>query len=164
MGQSTNAILFYGYCWDEEAQHAWELHPDYDRDLAEEQKLDDEDAEERYVRLKRGLNKPAGEYDEKLYGGYLEAKHKLLEKLNVEHDTHCSGGCPMPYVAIKSSVVTAWRGHKIELQPDKMFASPHTLKPDGSGHWATDLREYCELMQIPVPDEDPKWWLVSYWG
>ncbi len=24
MGTSTDAILFYGYCWDEERRHPWE--------------------------------------------------------------------------------------------------------------------------------------------
>ncbi len=89
MGTSTDAILFYGYCWDEEARSPWEIGKDEPSD-------DDEYWEDRYAQAS-GLNGPA--------------EPSLC---TVGH--HCSGDAPMPYVAIRSSEIRSWRGHMNDVK------------------------------------------------
>jgi hypothetical protein len=120
--------LFFGFAWDAETRCPWNVGKDYD-----EQDDEDEDWEERYARV----------------GGGKDA----LKKLTVEVDTHCSGECPMPLVAVKASKTRAWRGNPMEV-------TSLEVKPE----WEQELRAFCDLMGIDVKDQTPKWWLVSDWN
>lgn len=168
MGQSTDAILFFGFCWDEETRRPWEIGKDRD-----DEGENDEDWEARYARLKglaepppipnKGIDPRTGRYIEDYTPeeqaivdrrkSYWDEKRKLIEPLNVFVDTHCSGECPMPFVAIKASKTRAWRGNPMEV-------TSLEIKPE----WEHELRAFCDLMGIDVKDQKPKWWLVSDWN
>lgn len=87
MGQSTNAILFYGYCWEEENSKIWTVaaprdeeeedgddDEDYEEDEEDEDGYEDDDDcededeeddwEKRYCAL-RGLSEPKEQYPDK---------------------------------------------------------------------------------------------------
>lgn len=143
MSQSTDAILFYGYCWTDESP-PWVDPNDYESE--------DEDAgddEERYLRL-------AG-FDEKYDGdaSYFDRKRDVMSKATGEIIRHCSDGCTMYGVAVAGSSTTAWRG-----SPRTIDASALAPKPE----WAEMLRVYCDHMKINVADKEPSWHLVSWWG
>lgn len=168
MGQSTDAILFFGFCWDEETRYPWNIGKDY-----EEQDDEEDEWETRYARLKglpepapipdKGIDPRTGRYIENYTPeeqaivdrrkAYWDEKRKLTETVTVEVDTHCSGECPMPFVAIKASKTRAWRGTPMEI-------TSLEVNPE----WEADLRAFCELMGIDVKDQTPKWWLVSDWN
>jgi hypothetical protein len=172
MGQSTDAILFYGYCWEDEARNPWSLHPDRDSDAE-----DDEEWEDRYARLVHDLHPPSEPYpsrqfpwnmprekqiyppDEQAivdkYRAYWSRKRELAAESGVAIYTHCSSDCPMPYVCVASTHVSNSRGSRTEITAEMLAVDPT---------WEPKLRAFCEQMKIPVPDEGPKWWLVSDWS
>ena len=171
MGVSTDAILFYGYWWDEEAHTPWEIGDDGDDD-------DEDSWETRYARVK-GVPPPSAPFPERSvtptrengwssmpkdysaaeqaivdqYDTYWEAKEKLVDASTCLVDTHCSASCPMPYVAVRASVTRSHRGG-----PSKITA----LTADPA--WDAQLVEFCEAMGIRVDGMTPAWWLVSDWG
>jgi hypothetical protein len=173
MGQSTDAILFYGFCWTEETNAPWNIGKDYD----DHDDKDDGDWEKRFARLK-GLKDPDRPFPNREVprtreNGYdstpkdysaaeqaiidehrasWAAKRELVATSTVEVETHCSGECPMPLVAVKASKTKAWRGNPMEI-------TSLDVKPE----WDAELRGFCDLMGIDVKDQAPKWWLVSDW-
>jgi hypothetical protein len=185
MGQSTNAILFYGYCWDKETSRPWEIgHNNEDNeDNADEN--DDENAneakadwKERYARTKGCLPPstpfPAREVKPTRENGwsstpkdysaaeqaiidqhkaYWDAKQKIVEASACCVDTHCSGECPMPYVAVKASRTISYRGDMHEIV---------TLIVDPI--WDAALAEFCTAMGIKTEGKKAAWWLVSDWN
>lgn len=156
MGQSTDGILFYGYCWDEEGVELWEGGE-------KNEDGDDEDAEERYARLS-GVKPPAAPYPERNDGSmgavvvraefnaYWDKKREINKAAGVEVDHHCSDEYPIPYVAVSASKVMARRGY-----PESIAGL--TVGAD----WDAKLAAYCALMGITPPQEKPGWWLVSMW-
>jgi hypothetical protein len=170
MGQSTNAILFFGFCWDEESKSPWNIGKDYDDH-------DDEDDswEDRYARLK-GLTEPTVKYPErrakdgysspkdeeytpdelaakKAHQAFWAEKSALTEKLGVEIDTHCCSDAPMPYVCIKASKTVTYRGDMNEI-------TSLEVKPE----WEPELRAFCEFMGIDISKAKAAWWMVSDWN
>lgn len=173
MGQSTNAVLFYGYCWDEETSEPWNIGKDDEEE--KDSTDDDEDWETRYANLK-GLKEPAEAYPERhatpffstprnwtpeeqvivdKYSAYWDAKTDLAESSGCEVDLHCHGDAPMPYVCIKKSQITTYRGDMTVITQD-------TLKVEHD--WDQQLVAFCDLMGIDVKDKKPAWYMVSYWG
>lgn len=143
MSQSTDAILFYGYCWTDESP-PWVDPSDYE--------AEDEDAgdnKERYLRL-------AG-FDEKYDGdaSYFDRKREALAKATCEVVRHCSDGCTMYGVAVFGSRMTARRGIPQTIDPAALVPKPE---------WAEMLRAYCDHMKINVGEQEPAWYLVSWWG
>jgi hypothetical protein len=156
MGQSTDGILFYGYCWDEEGVELW-------ADGQKNEDGDDEDAEERYARLV-GVERPTDDYPEQkdksasaeavraAFSAYWDKKRDVCKTDEVEVDSHCSGDDPIPYVAVSASKVTASRGTPERIQ-----------SLDVGADWDAKLAAYCALMGITPPQDRPGWWLVSMW-
>lgn len=172
MGQSTDAILFYGYCWDEETARPWTIGKDDDED-------DEECWEERYAKA-RGLERPSTPYpypertvprtrennysdtptdysaDElaaiELYRQFWDAKRKLAEQSACMVDTHCSADYPMPYVCIRASRLVSNRG---DMTPVTSLAVDPT--------WREKLDTFCALLGI-IPKGEPGWFLVSDWN
>lgn len=159
MGQSTDAILFYGYCWDDERRHPWE-----------DDEHEDENAEARLARVK-GLVEPADPFPETRnrlgqevhlnpeqqavvegYRAFWAARSELFKATGVECGTHCSESCPMPYVAIATSLTRAWRGSPQEIS---------SLATDGT--WQTTLDDFCAALGISTDGMRAAWWLVSDW-
>lgn len=89
MGQSTDAILFYGFHADE---GAWDDFIGVDW-------------EDTFCSRKAGMF--AGDYD---------AKNKLLSSEPCQIESHCSAECPMPFVCVKASMTRAWRGYPKKIE------------------------------------------------
>ena len=172
MGTSTNAILFYGYCWQEEGV----------RLLPEVEEGQDQPEWMEIVLVKRGFINPWSAFPEfevnkfAADGGYKEKRAKeeaWTAEHRVEIDTwyadkraveaefdvdlhyHCSGECPMPYVSVRATGKSACRGY-----PQEVTAADLAVGAD----WDAKLNRWMAEMGIKKPHESPKWWLVSYWG
>jgi hypothetical protein len=147
MGQSTDAILFFGFCWDKEDEYPWTVDGKIDPD--------GDDAEIRYAAAV-GITQPVVEYSDdpevqKIFHNYWDARSKAMKKSKCHVGTHCSGECPMYYVAVTESETKAYRG------------SPEVIKNlDITLEWVESLTNYCRKMGIEI-DREPKWWLVSDW-
>jgi hypothetical protein len=74
-----------------------------------------------------------------------------LKEIRVVLDAYCSKINPSWFVSLQDACHRAWRGHSLELPG---LALPMDARER--------LHEACNLMVIPW--QDPKWWLVSYWG
>lgn len=170
MGQSTNAILFYGYCWDDETSRPWTIGKEYDDE-------DEDGWDDRLARI-RGLTEPARTYPTREvprtrdngwdatpkdyspeetsiieeWRSYWAAKRAIAAASPVEVLTHCSGECPMPYVCVKEARIVSARGDMTEVFP-----------LDVDPQWKWSLLEFCEEMGIDVSEKEPAWWLVSNW-
>lgn len=144
MGQSTDAILFYGF-------HADEGEWDEFIGIGDEEEDGSTDWEDAFA-AKKGTAAPTVEYEsnEELFSAYWEAKRKLIEAEPCEVDSHCSCDCPMPFVCVKKSKTTAWRGSPAEITSIAVEST-----------WNEQLRTFCELMGIPW--QKPRWWMVSNW-
>jgi hypothetical protein len=175
MGTSTDAILFYGYCWDEEVQHPWKTD---EADEADEADEDNDFWETRYARAK-GCLPPSTPFPERTvtptrengwnstpkdysaaeqviidrYSAYWEAKEKIADASPCVVGTHCSGECPMPYVAVKASLTISHRGC-----PSKITSL--TIEPN----WGDQLAEFCKILGVKTKNKKAAWWLVSDWN
>ena len=76
-------------------------------------------------------------------------KTDLPESNQISMGLHCHMDDPMWFVCAEQ--YSAWRGSPEEI---KSFA----VKPK----WDLQIKEFCEKLGLPY--EQPKWWLVSYWG
>lgn len=138
MGQHTDAILFYGYCWDVETSEPWNIGIDGDVDY--DATVDDEDWEDRYV---KAVGSKATSW---------AGKNKVVVASGCEVSTHCSGECPMPYVAITASKIVSHRGYVTLVKSLAVLPK-----------WDEQLKDFCSKMGITPPGV-PGWWLVSDWG
>lgn len=171
MGTSTNAVLFYGYAWEDEKSNPWD-----DEDMDDEER-DNAGWEERYA-FRMGVKPPSRPYPEREvprtrengwdstpkdytpeeqgiideYCAFWKKQRELAAESPVEVGSHCSCECPMPYVCIRASEVTAHRGDAIEIK--SLEAKPE---------WDAQLKDFCKLMGIKVGNKKPRWWLVSMW-
>lgn len=170
MGVSTDAILFYGYCWDDEDHSLWKTDDANDDD--------DDGWEERLARAKgclppttpfpertveptreNGWSSTPKDYDAAeqaiidQYSAYWRAKGKIVAASPCLVDTHCSASCPMPYVAVRKSVTVSRRGY-----PSKITSV------DVDPAWDAALAEFCETLRIKIGNKKPAWWLVSDWS
>lgn len=148
MGVSTDAILFWGLCFDEENVYPWN------------QGNDDPDDEEEFDPDKRyaaavGIKEPHPEYhkqDDADWTQYWDKQRKAVKAAGCDVGYHCSDECSMYYVCVSDSETKAYRGSPKEIKsldvPDK---------------WREMLADYCKKMGIKTKQK-PRWWLVSYWG
>lgn len=162
MGVSTDAILFYGYCWDEEA------------DLMDRIREGDDNSSgwAEVILRRRGEHDPwdgypAGEglpYAEKRamqtawiednrpsIDAWGEARKAVEREHPVSLGHHCSGECSMPYLAAFSLCASRGYPKAVELPP---------VDPA----WREALDAWLALFGIEKPQPEPKWWLVSFWG
>lgn len=116
---------------------------------------ENDDWEQRYAAAK-GIAKPTstckGSYTA-AETAFWEKKRELVKKSGCEVGYHCSGDCPMPYVAVSASEVTSHRGSMKEIKS-------LDVKPE----WDSLLADFCEKLGIKTEGLKPSWWLVSYWG
>lgn len=101
MGQSTDALLFYGFLLKEE-DVPW----------------GDEDPE-RWLVKQLGLGSPS-EQDP----GYWARKRQALADLACTIETHCSGEYPMFAVIIKGTRSAAHRGDPVRFSPANLTIDP----------------------------------------
>lgn len=154
MGQSTNAILCYGFEVGEEDEKPDWMQPEGDN---EEFDFDDFVAS----RFSDSIREP-GEFHQENYehdpaiqkqwSDYWAAKRELVKSAGVELVSHCSGDYPMYILAVKSSVITAHRGYPKRL-PNDMVADPE---------WRKVLEGFCEKTGIPM--QEPGYILCSNWS
>lgn len=174
MGQSTNAILFYGYRWTEETSKPWTIgSEDADEDADE-----DTGWEERYA-LTQGCSPPSTPYPSREvprtrengynstpkdysraeqaiideYTAYWKAERNIIESAPCLVGTHCSGECPMPYVAISAAHTVTYRGDMNEIT---------SLAVDPA--WVHQLEVFCKALGIKTAGKKAAWWLVSDWN
>lgn len=173
MGTSTDAILFYGYCWTEETSRPWEIGTDNDEDEDDEDDEDGDDWEARYA-LAKGCLPPRDKFPDRVaadgystpkdysaaeraiikqHEAYWAAKRKIVEAAPCGVGTHCSGECPMPYVAVTASQTICSRGDMKEIT---------SLAVDPA--WDKALAEFCTAMGIKTDGLKAAWWLVSDWS
>jgi hypothetical protein len=143
MGVSTDAVLFYGYCWDEEGV-----------DIFNGALADDTDWED-VVLNRRGVANPWAGANRDLLDAWYVAQAAVREEFGVEVGTHCSGECPMPYLTPAGSARRSYRGHPQAIDPASLTADPE---------WAAKLDRFLAEFGIERPQPAPGWWLVSYWG
>lgn len=159
MGQSTNAMLMYGYHLGSE-NSGWELQglgeygelPTLDWYDPENEDSDDfQSAAERKL-----MAEIAGFTEEWSSGaeGYFDRERDAKARLGVEFDTHCSGSYPMYVLATK--VITVHRGDVKEIAP----AQDLTVQPD----WDAKLRTALNVLGLNPTQQTARWLLCSYWG
>lgn len=164
MGVSTDAVLFYGYAWEEDGR----FPPTIDRDDEEEDEDSDDEWQDR-VLTARGVPKvnwdtynrdDVGEARQRWEkeSGYAvrnEAKKALTKDFPCEIGGHCSGDYPMPYVYLTKYAHTASRGEAAEVAG----------LPEPTDEEKAKLAAFIELLKIDVSEaKGPGWLLVSYWG
>lgn len=173
MGQSTDAILFYGYCWDEEMPTQALYIPGWD-----EQSEDESDPPEWSEIIAQGRGKadpwknfPAGieqirDYDERRKAAdqwvkdhqdeldeWSGLKASIMKEFGCDIDDHCSSECSMPFVYVLDSIVRANRGHPEQLLSNRLNVSEE---------WDRMLTRFISELGIDVPGIRG-WWLVSDW-
>lgn len=152
MGSSTNGILFYGLCWEDEDVFPWDRDKDYEdytpRDVGFEDFL---------CEKLGGPKKPADEVTEDLFSAYLNDREAFLADVPVELVHHCSDRCRMYGLAVKSTLAVARRG-----SPQKLSSF---VVPEGADEV---LRKACAALGIDFDAEVKAgclgWWLTSDWG
>lgn len=159
MGTSTDAILFYGYCWDEEwygDEPPWA--GDWEKAYAAARGvLSPRDAFPDRVGPD-GHSRPTDYSPEEQaiidqYSAYWRASREVVVAAPAIVADHCSDECRMKYVAIKASVTKASRG-----SPEQI------LSLDADPAWRSQMEEFCELLQIDTSGKKIGWWMVSWWG
>ncbi len=171
MGQSTNAILFYGYVWDDETD-LWDR--------------DDHDYWFEAVAKRRGISSPWDFYRE----SGAEAQHNALryedqknayyywkeqvgfeallaewdaakDAIKAEHPSidvgsHCSCDFPMPYIFVSDTKQNASRGYPVAVDTDKVS--------DTRPEWDEALTAFVTDLDIDISEaQGPGWFLVSNW-
>jgi hypothetical protein len=146
MGQSTNAILAFGFDLGAEEE---DCVPEALRAAC-----DDGDGGfdfETLVLADAGLREPNHQdYKAPEWRAYWDAKDAAVKAYPVALEFHCSGEYTMYFLAIQGTVTTARRGYPqvVELAsiaPEKEQA----------------LRDFCERFGIEWVE--PRWTVFSYW-
>lgn len=156
MGQSTNAVLAYGY--DLGSDEDWkmlEIDEDGVPTLAwYEADNDDDDFVEQ---AKKHLLAAAGFIEADWDAEDWSERHKAAEaRVGVEFETYCHGEYPMYVLATK--VITAYRGDSKVLDLAALMAEP-------TEHgWDDKLAAALTVLGITPKQEKPGWVLCSYWG
>ena len=138
MGISSDAMLFYGFSAEDEG--VWD-------------DLEDMEWEELYAE-KKGIKPPEVAYSDATraeWSAYWDKTREARAAEPCEMACHCSDGCAIPYVYIKSTHVTASRGYPQEVK---------TLEINPA--WRGQLKAFCDLMGIPW--QEPKWYIASWMG
>ena len=135
MGQSTDAKIWFGFCWDEKDQEYYEngLPECVLAHLkAQDSDIEDEEDAERAI-------------------------EKILKKFDCELVHHCyCDGADMVGLAISASSECAYRGDPINLTT-KGLITTGTIGED----WMGKLTLAAHA--IGWPWKPPAWWLASYW-
>ncbi len=160
MGVSTDAILFYGYAWSDQA----DLVPFLPEDGGWEELIarrrghvnpwDEwvEPAPQMTYAARERLSKKWSDDNRTRLDGWYKAKADVKAEFGVDIHSHCSGDYPMPYIAVNDSHLCASRGNPQEVE--KLQVGPD---------WNDKLIRFAAELGIALPEGGPKWWLVSYW-
>lgn len=86
---------------------------------------------------------------------FADRFEELYRTSNLYLGTHCSNNYPLRFLAIKSSLIEASRGHPESIDPRQMIVQ---------SEWNSLLRTCLAEMSIDVGKQEPGWYLASYWG
>jgi hypothetical protein len=144
MGTSTNATVAFGFDLGEELPEAWRTEDDSDGSFD----WDD------IVAAESGVVAPVGEYDssDPAWPKYWDATRKAVAKFPFTLIHHCSGDCPMYFLAVNGTEQVARRGYPEKLKRVE-FAQHETIAA---------MRAFCDKHGIEW--QEPAWHLFSYWG
>lgn len=157
MGQSTNAMLVYGYNLGggEDDWHVEEATGEYG-----ELKLDwyDEDSEDGFIEQAVARLLRAAGFTETDWraDGYFARKREAEKGLGVEFESYCSGDYPIYTLA--AHVITVHRGDCELLNLDQLARMP------AENGWNDKLTAALRTLGITPKQAEPAWLLVSYWG
>jgi hypothetical protein len=163
MGQSTNAVLAYGY--DLGSDEDWkiqeasgeygELQLDWLTTAGDTE--DDEDAGFIAQAKKRLLAQIAGftETDWQVEG-FFTRQDEAEKSLGVEFKSYCSGDYPMYVLA--AHAITVHRGDSQLLDLAALAADP------AANGWDEKLQAALTALGITPTQQTPGWVLCSYWG
>ena len=165
MGVSTDALLVYGYVWEEEA------------DL-----FDDESGEREWTEIVarlRGIPNPWDQYPEAELAAlpyaeqrargnewtaahraeldaWRDAKKAIEAEYGIDVDYHGSDEWSVPIVKIAGAGKRAARGYPQELAGTDLAVDPE---------WDGRLRRFVTDLAIDTSEaKGPGWFLVSWWG
>ncbi len=166
MGISTNAILFYGYCWSYEVKLLPQGHgkwpemillkrghkdPWIDFPTSEIKALEKNGAHAQAdVRRKQWR-----EANSEALDAWIKLKGDVEKEFGCEIYTHCSESCQMPYVAVCNAGCKASRGYPVEITTDILIVGQD---------WNARLTKFCSELEITPPQDKPQWWLASFIG
>ncbi|MFE2556003.1 hypothetical protein ACFXGT_08195 [Streptomyces sp. NPDC059352] len=152
MGQSTNAMLMYGYHLGS-GDGGWELQGL--GEYGELPKLDWYDDDFQSAAERKLLADIAGFTEEWSSGseGYFDRERAAKARVSVKVASHCSGDYPMYVLATK--VITVYRGDVKEIDPTQDLA----VQPD----WDDKLRTALDTLGLNPTQEQARWLLCSYW-
>lgn len=173
MGVDSDAILFYGYCWEDEG-NPLEHHRQPPKEDREEGSIP---AWEDIIACKRGHKNPWDHYpDEDRSLPYEERRRQsdawiaahnaeitawteltsaIEKEFGVDIGYHGSSEYSVPYLYVVDTRRRACLGEPKEIDPEALVA----------GAYEDDLlRRFANELGITLPEGGPQWWLVSYWG
>lgn len=144
MGQSTNAIIAFGFDLGEEL-------PDSLQSLMDEHSSDPDEV----LASDAGIALP--EYSrERDYKEYAAEREAALANLKIDLIEHCSGDYTMYFLAARGSNKKAFRGSPTALDASDLDAGKF-------GQEAIDaIRSFCERHSIEW--QEPKWHIFSMWN
>lgn len=157
MGQSTNAVLVYGYDlgsgedeWRvEEAGKYGSLHAEW--------WPEDSDQDFATAATRRLLD--ASGFTETYEDGradYFTRERQAEKRLGVEFEHYCSGDYPM--YALAAHTITVHRGDCKLLNLDELSRMP------AENGWDDKLTAAMRALKLTPKQAEPAWLLVSCWG
>lgn len=173
MGVSTDALLVYGYVWEDE--HDLFASPVDEDDDSDEEAESPEWPE--IIAKRRGIPDPWAGYPDLEHLAYEEqrrqgsawtaahraeldawsaAKTAIEAEYGVEIDQHGSDEWSVPIVKIADAGHTAARGHPYQMTADDLAVDPE---------WDGKLQRFIGELSIDTSEaKGPGWFLVSWWG
>lgn len=154
MGQSTDAYVFYGYCWDDE-----DAGIEADTDEAVKAILAERGHADPWDSYPKTDGRAAGDAwvseNRAAIDAFRALKAAVEEEIGVSWDAHCSDSCPIPFLFVNDTKTTARRGYP------KPLAS---LEVDPA--WKGKLDAFLALQGVepPTGENQPGWWTASWWG
>jgi hypothetical protein len=139
MGQSTDAILAYGFDLGSEDEP-----PEAIQRAMEETGVDDVDD---WIERLAGVEP----WEPNRPDSYWAEKREKLAAFPIDIIRHCSGDYPMYFLAIRGTEVRANRG-----SPQKVST------PADCGDWEVTLQKFCAEHGIEY--QDPDWHIFSDWN
>lgn len=155
MGVSTNGQICYGIIFDDGFEFPWDAEK-WGGDI-DEWWRDVNGYEPGFNPYTDEGNHREGvvEDDPRIYEYHSRMQNWMKEHpIPVKLINYCSGEVPMYILAVSCSCITSRRGHPIDFDPK-------SLTLDGVQGLLLGL--FCTKYGIETEDE-PKWWLSSFWG
>jgi hypothetical protein len=170
MGVSTDAILFYGYIWEDEADLFADGDDDYEWAKSFWLKQGNTDIWAQYP------SGTGGTYDQQRAAAdtwmaenrqaiqaQREAIKAVEEGFGVDIGYHGSDQWRVPYLYVVESHIRAWRGGPKEVE-DLVMPSPGD---EWVHSWKEKLDSFADTFEIDLSEaKEPgcRWWLCSWWG